>query len=122
VVFERYSDSAAAFVRLDSDNSSVYKQLYRAAKAKLKLRIKATVTRSPLEAQPAVTEAPKVEPTTGELPPYMYYSTFGSQPFSSVGPQVVAPAASTTTLVNTQQDKATNQGNKKPHIVTRRNN
>ncbi|KAI9806770.1 MAG: hypothetical protein M1825_006227 [Sarcosagium campestre] len=42
VVFERYSDSAGAFVVLDSNNPSVYKQLYRAAKAKLKLRIKVT--------------------------------------------------------------------------------
>lgn len=32
---------------LDSDNPAVYKQLYRAAKAKLKLRIRATVTQRP---------------------------------------------------------------------------
>lgn len=44
VAFERYSDSAGTYVTLDSNNPSVYKQLYRAAKAKLKLRIKATVT------------------------------------------------------------------------------
>ncbi|KAI9841035.1 MAG: hypothetical protein M1838_003797, partial [Thelocarpon superellum] len=44
VVFERYSDSAASFIALDPNNPAVYKQLYRAAKAKLKLRIKATVT------------------------------------------------------------------------------
>ena len=43
MVFERYSDSAGVYVLLDSENSSVYKQLYRAAKAKLKLRIKAVV-------------------------------------------------------------------------------
>lgn len=43
VIFERFSDSAAAFVTLDPNNISVYKQLYRAAKAKLKLRLKATV-------------------------------------------------------------------------------
>ncbi|KAI9719061.1 MAG: hypothetical protein M1812_003691 [Candelaria pacifica] len=43
IIFERYSDSAGAFVTLDGNNPSVYKQLYRAAKAKLKLRIKATV-------------------------------------------------------------------------------
>ncbi|KAI9699738.1 MAG: hypothetical protein M1836_002773 [Candelina mexicana] len=47
IIFERYSDSAGAFVTLDANNPSVYKQLYRAAKAKLKLRIKATIiTRS----------------------------------------------------------------------------
>jgi next to BRCA1 gene 1 protein len=43
-VFERYSDSVAAYVTLDINNPAVYKQLYRAAKAKLKLRIKATAT------------------------------------------------------------------------------
>ena len=43
VIFERYSDSAGAYIKLDSSNPSIYKQVYRAAKAKLKLRIKATV-------------------------------------------------------------------------------
>ncbi|KAL4805280.1 hypothetical protein BDV18DRAFT_152661 [Aspergillus unguis] len=43
VIFERYSDSAGSYVQLDSNNPAVFKQLYRAAKAKLKLRIKATV-------------------------------------------------------------------------------
>lgn len=47
VVFERYSDSAASWVKLDAANIAVYKQLYRAAKAKLKLRIKATVVPAP---------------------------------------------------------------------------
>ncbi|KAI9671945.1 MAG: hypothetical protein M1817_002324 [Caeruleum heppii] len=46
VLFERFSDSSASFIPLDSNNPSVYKQLYRAAKAKLKLRIKATVVSS----------------------------------------------------------------------------
>lgn len=43
VVFERYSDSAGSYVTLDPKNPAVYKQLYRAAKAKLKLRFKATI-------------------------------------------------------------------------------
>lgn len=43
VLFERFSDSAGTYITLDSNNPSVYKQLYRAAKAKLKLRIKVTV-------------------------------------------------------------------------------
>lgn len=53
VQFERYSDSAGTYVVLDSNNPAIYKQLYRAAKAKLKLRLKATITRSkqPEEAQ-----------------------------------------------------------------------
>ncbi|KAF2476873.1 uncharacterized protein BDR25DRAFT_338992 [Lindgomyces ingoldianus] len=43
VVFERYSDSAGAYVTLDSDKPQVYKTLFRAAKAKLKLRLRATL-------------------------------------------------------------------------------
>lgn len=42
LLLERYSDSAGTYVTLDSANPSIYKQLYRAAKAKLKLRLKAT--------------------------------------------------------------------------------
>lgn len=48
VLFERFSDSAGAYITLDSNNPSVYKQLYRAAKAKLKLRIKVTVANTPV--------------------------------------------------------------------------
>ncbi|CAI7575932.1 unnamed protein product [Penicillium glandicola] len=47
VILERYSDSAGSYVRLDCDNIAVYKQLYRAAKAKSKLRIKVTTLASP---------------------------------------------------------------------------
>jgi next-to-BRCA1 protein 1 len=43
VVFERYSDSAASYVTLDAANTQVYKTLFRAAKAKGKLRLRATV-------------------------------------------------------------------------------
>ncbi|CAG8951535.1 hypothetical protein HYFRA_00007451 [Hymenoscyphus fraxineus] len=56
-IFERYSDSAASFVVLDSENASVYKQLYRAAKAKLKLRLKVTVKdKEPVTPKPATVE------------------------------------------------------------------
>lgn len=43
VKIDRYSDSAGSYVTLDSANPAVYKQLYRAAKAKLKLRLRATI-------------------------------------------------------------------------------
>ncbi|KAL8358496.1 hypothetical protein RB598_002985 [Gaeumannomyces tritici] len=39
---ERYSDSAASYVTLDPTNASVFKQLYRAAKAKQKLKLRVT--------------------------------------------------------------------------------
>lgn len=49
-LFERYSDSAGAYVVLDRANTSVYKQLYRAAKAKQKLKLRIT-TKKPAEQQ-----------------------------------------------------------------------
>lgn len=57
VIFERFSDSAGAYTTLDSNNPSVYKQLYRAAKAKLKLRIRATLAENNATADPTTTEA-----------------------------------------------------------------
>ncbi|KAF9690765.1 hypothetical protein EKO04_011019 [Ascochyta lentis] len=61
VVFERYSDSAAAYVTLDSSAPAVYKTLFRAAKAKLKLRLRATVMGEhfelPAPAPPALSRA-----------------------------------------------------------------
>ncbi|KAI4960788.1 hypothetical protein J4E86_002413 [Alternaria arbusti] len=58
VVFERYSDSAASYVTLDADKPQVYKTLFRAAKAKLKLRLRATVPGEEPVAAPAPTPAP----------------------------------------------------------------
>jgi next to BRCA1 gene 1 protein len=60
-------------VALDSDNPAIYKQLYRAAKAKLKLRIKATVAQRPTlpEAIPNIMddEQPRTEPLRLPTPP-----------------------------------------------------
>lgn len=47
VTFERFSDSAGGYITLDPSNPQVFKTLNRAAKAKLKLRLKATVTPDP---------------------------------------------------------------------------
>lgn len=103
VVFERYSDSAGAYIALDSSNSAVYKQLYRAAKAKLKLRIKVSIIDTPL---------PKVEVSRPDLvaPDHLaahcYYPLMNSGPFqlenlTSTGPLInnnpvmMAPVVST---------------------------
>ncbi|KYK58366.1 hypothetical protein DCS_05379 [Drechmeria coniospora] len=43
IMMERFSDSAAAYVLLDTANLPVYKQLFRAAKAKSKLKIRVTL-------------------------------------------------------------------------------
>jgi next-to-BRCA1 protein 1 len=72
-IFERYSDSAAAFIVLDSSNASVYKQLYRAAKAKLKLRLKVTIKdKEPVTPKPATVEDEDPSPVSplDEQPTY----------------------------------------------------
>ncbi|VBB76374.1 Putative protein of unknown function [Podospora comata] len=77
VVFERYSDSATSYVVLDKANTSVYKQLYRAAKAKQKLRLRVTVKETPAQAsldsliqaaEPAETPVEKVAEEPVEKP------------------------------------------------------
>jgi hypothetical protein len=60
VVFERYSDSTASYVTLESDKPQIYKTLFRAAKAKLKLRLRATVPGEQPEA-PVLGLAPSPE-------------------------------------------------------------
>ncbi|KAF2009268.1 hypothetical protein BU24DRAFT_415191 [Aaosphaeria arxii CBS 175.79] len=65
VTFERYSDSVGAYVILDTNNSQVYKTLFRAAKAKLKLRLRASHANME-EDTPAV---PVIQPNVDPLPP-----------------------------------------------------
>lgn len=66
IMIERYSDSAASFVTLDPTNASVYKQLYRAAKAKskLKLRVTRVVDESSVEPKPVTVEDSPEESST----------------------------------------------------------
>ncbi|KAM7223378.1 next to BRCA1 gene 1 protein [Rhypophila decipiens] len=65
-VFERYSDSAAAYMVLDKNNTSVYKQLYRAAKAKQKLKIRVTVQKPAEEEEKKGPKPASVEDETEE--------------------------------------------------------
>jgi len=60
-VFERFSDSAGGYIILESNNPQVFKTLIRAAKAKSKLRLKATVTPDLTEEKPE--EAASLEDT-----------------------------------------------------------
>ncbi|KAK3377901.1 hypothetical protein B0H63DRAFT_478317 [Podospora didyma] len=66
-VFERYSDSAGAYVVLDQTNTAVYKQLYRAAKAKQKLKIRVTALKENAGNEADV-EAEPEEERTGPKP------------------------------------------------------
>lgn len=70
-------------MRLDSDNSAVYKQLYRAAKAKSKLRIKATTVdpSTPVPAQPPISEA--------FAPRHSYLETVLSSPIPVAQPETL---------------------------------
>lgn len=80
LMIERYSDSAAAYVLLDSANASIYKQLYRAAKAKGKLKLRVTIAgggttaaavsdQAPLDPpRPVVEEAPTVPQSLSPVP------------------------------------------------------
>jgi len=55
-VFERFSDSAGGYIILEPTNQQVFKTLIRAAKAKSKLRLKATVTPDPASVTSDATE------------------------------------------------------------------
>ncbi|EME46621.1 hypothetical protein DOTSEDRAFT_70590 [Dothistroma septosporum NZE10] len=66
VVLERYSDSAAGYITLDESNPQVFKTLIRAAKAKLKLRLKATVSPvniSVVQEEKPLPKMPEMNPT-----------------------------------------------------------
>lgn len=77
-IIERYSDSASAFLVLDRANISVYKQLYRAAKAKSKLKIRVTMIR-PAEEE-AEAEEEEEEEETPQLTPTSVEDTTVQQP------------------------------------------
>lgn len=90
IMIERYSDSAAAFVMLDPSNMAVYKQLYRAAKAKSKLKLRVSVLPNNNKAVPkpvTVEDAPEVaetaaadktEPTKADSSPPVKTASAGS--------------------------------------------
>jgi next-to-BRCA1 protein 1 len=86
VVFERYSDSSASYVILESDKPQVYKTLFRAAKAKLKLRLRATIPGEQLEAP---TFAPTATPEA--IPSYV--PSLHRMSADTLRPQTVAPVS-----------------------------
>ncbi|EPS41394.1 hypothetical protein H072_4715 [Dactylellina haptotyla CBS 200.50] len=99
VRFERYSDSAASFVVLDTDNLTVYKQLYRAAKAKLKLRLKATLI-TPENVEPSL--------IASNPPAYASQVTLATvEPVVPSEPEsVVEPTASETSKATVEPEQA----------------
>lgn len=83
VMLERYSDSAGSYVRLDSDNTAVYKQLFRAAKAKSKLRIKVTTIGTSVPA-PTQVSASETSP-----PRHNYLETVLTSPIPVAYPETL---------------------------------
>lgn len=67
VVFERYSDSVGGYVVLDPANPAIFKTLVRAAKAKLKLRLRATVSPPPRSIQASGEERSRKAPKTSKV-------------------------------------------------------
>lgn len=92
-VFERYSDSSASFITLDSSNSSVYKQLYRAAKAKGKLRLRATIID---KASPK----PELSQTSSALPDRLTSRKYVHPYISDLSNNELTPSARLSTLVD----------------------
>jgi len=97
VVFERYSDSAAAYVTLDADKPQVYKTLFRAAKAKLKLRLRATIPgeEPPVAPQTAPSTAPPAAPPAA-IPPHLvpgYVPSMYRMSTDTLAPQANAPVS-----------------------------
>jgi len=84
VVFERFSDSAGAYITLDPENPQVYKTLFRAAKAKLKLRLRATV-------QSDLSEIPEDTPSAAPPAPQLAEASSSS---SSITPPANPPPPS----------------------------
>ncbi|KAK0720743.1 hypothetical protein B0H67DRAFT_483741 [Lasiosphaeris hirsuta] len=111
-VFERYSDSAAAFVVLDQTNTAVYKQLNRAAKAKLKLKLRVTIREPEIAEEeeektgpkPASVEDGVEEPNTPDsvLPSVEEPEKSVVSPSSSTVSQSPTPAATATNTKPTE--------------------
>lgn len=89
VVFERYSDSAGAYVTLDSDKPQIYKTLFRAAKAKLKLRLKATIPGDQFEL-PTPAPPATFQETARPLPQHGSLHRLSAE---TLAPQAIAPVS-----------------------------
>lgn len=93
VVFERYSDSAASYVTLESDKPQVYKTLFRAAKAKLKLRLKATIPGDQFELP---IQAPPTSSVGHMLPDLPSFHRLSAETLTLQGNTAIAPVIART--------------------------
>lgn len=99
IMIERYSDSAAAYVMLDPSNMAVYKQLYRAAKAKSRLKFRVSALPDNDEET-----SPEVKPVPVAAIPKI--ESFNANPPPSAPPAPTEPKASTTSTAAPAAQKA----------------
>lgn len=95
LLLERYSDSAGAFITLDDQNQAVYKQLYRAAKAKQKLKLRVTKKSPLLQTKPSTPRSVTVEdvPEAKPVAP-VPQATLAPLPWSFPGHDLNEPSTS----------------------------
>ena len=100
-------------MKLDSANVAAYKQLYRAAKAKLKLRIKATTVNRPLPVSPPLSRESPESSTEHESPARKsYLETILSQPLPEIKSEPGAFADLVSPPNDSNDDGAKNSGSK----------
>ncbi|CAJ2502828.1 Uu.00g102220.m01.CDS01 [Anthostomella pinea] len=100
VTVERYSDSAASYVALNQQNIAVYKQLFRAAKAKQKLKLRITTKSVQLLApKPATVEDELDAESTRAIGSTSHAISPALTP--TVAPRSEAPAASPAATLET---------------------
>jgi next-to-BRCA1 protein 1 len=96
LIVERYSDSAGAYVTLDADKPQIYKTLFRAAKAKLKLRLRAHVPGDQFE--PPMPPPPAAAPAAAPAAIPAANDSFRMSA-ETLTPHAVAPVAPVSPLI-----------------------
>jgi next-to-BRCA1 protein 1 len=103
-------------VTLDSSNPSVYKQLYRAAKAKLKLRIKATIIDPSMPNE----ELQRSEPATPDhLTSHRYIPPMNPDPLKVAVPQPTVASLPEATPVSPIPSVQATENRLPSHIIAR---
>ncbi|KAK5957900.1 hypothetical protein OHC33_001089 [Knufia fluminis] len=119
VKFDRFSDSAGTYVTLDASNPAIFKQLYRAAKAKLKLRLKATVITADQKDNTSPTED-KIVPESSKRNTYLetVLSNPPSEPVYPVKPLQPNVVSLGTTSIQPTMEMSTQPALSRPTLPT----
>ncbi|KAG5964880.1 hypothetical protein E4U58_003012 [Claviceps cyperi] len=112
IMIERYSDSAAAYVMLDPSNMAVYKQLYRAAKAKSRLKFRVSALLDNGEET-----SPEVKPVPVAAIPKIESFNAAASPPSPAPPAPTEPKASTPSTAAPAQKAEAVQASRKAQVA-----